>query len=273
MSIAEFFNTLGRADVWWAILINISLAFLLAFIVRLVAKTVIPRIQFTRFFNRRRRIVRAERVETVQRLVISLITLLAFLAASITMLGLVVGDLSNLIWVVALFASGFGLGLMPLLKDFFTGITFLFEDSFDVGEKVELLVPSVIEGVVEHVNLRTTSIRAMTGELYTVPNGEIRVVRNFSRGHFSTADIVLSVDSDDLSKALDALEQVRDDALLHLPNLLEPWLVISEKGHIGQRVELKLVAKARYGKAADLRPRLLGYVHDCLTKAGIELVA
>ena len=149
----------------------------------------------------------------MRRLVISLITLLAFLAAGIVMLGLLVGDLSNLIWVVALFASGFGLGLMPLLKDFFTGITFLFEDSFDVGEKVEFQASGSIEGVVEHVNLRTTSIRAITGELYTVPNGEIRVVRNFSRGRFSTADIVLTVDSDDLSKALDALEKVSEDAL------------------------------------------------------------
>ncbi len=272
MTFDQFLTALSQSEKWWTILINAILVILMAIIIRKIAVLIVTHLHFSRFVNSRRPIVRMERAETIQRLVISLITLIVVLAAGIIIVGMLVGDLSNLVWVVALFASGFGLGLMPLLKDFFTGITFLFEDSFDVGEKVEIQTMTAITGVVEHVNLRTTSIRAMSGELYTVPNGEIRVVRNFSRGHFSTADIIITVDSDDLNKALSALDDVKQDAMLRLPNLLEPWLVISESGHIGQNVELKLAAKARYGKAADLRPRLQAYVHDILREGGIHLV-
>jgi hypothetical protein len=38
-----------------------------------------------------------------------------------------------------------------------------------------------VEGVVEEVNLRTTHIRAVSDELYVVPNGDIRVIRDLSR--------------------------------------------------------------------------------------------
>jgi len=47
--------------------------------------------------------------------------------------------------------------------------------------------------------------------------------------------------------------------------------VISEAGVIGERTELTLVAKARYGKAAEMRPRLLALVHERLAEVGIAL--
>jgi hypothetical protein len=57
-----------------------------------------------------------------------------------------------------------------------------------------------------------------------------------------------------------------------LPNLLEPWQVISDSGVIGQQTELTLSTKARFGKAAEMRPRLLALVQDRLAEADILLV-
>jgi hypothetical protein len=58
-----------------------------------------------------------------------------------------------------------------------------------------------------------------------------------------------------------------------LPNLIEPWRVISETGIIGQTAELTLLAKARFGQAAEMRPRLLALVHKALEDENIELVS
>lgn len=107
-----------------------------------------------------------------------------------------------------------------------------------------------VEGVVERVSLRTTSIRAPTGELYVVPNGEIRVVRNFSRGRFSMANVRVKVAASDLGKALPILEELAEEAV----SLLEPWRVISGTGAIGQQAELTLVARARFGKRRRCGP-------------------
>lgn len=213
------------------------------------------------------------RRETLHGLIAGAITFLVFTTAVLLSLSLFV-DAATLIWMVGLFSAAFGLGARPLVSDFLSGISFIFEDTFDVGEKVELVgLPgaAIVEGVVEAVNLRATLIRASTGEPYTVPNGEIRVVRNFSRGRFSIANIKLKIAAADLNAALPILEEFGQEAVGLLPNLIEPWRIISESGEIGQQTDLTLIAKARYSHAADMRPRLLALVQERLAKAGITL--
>jgi hypothetical protein len=62
-----------------------------------------------------------------------------------------------------------------------------------------------------------------------------------------------------------------EEAVRLLPNLLEPWQVISETGTIGQQAELMLVARARFGKAAEMRPRLLTLVQERLAEADVAM--
>lgn len=218
-------------------------------------------------FTPSRRRLRSERQQTLQSLVASAVTFVVFTAATLATLNQFVG-IENLIWMVGLFSAAFGLGARPLISDFLTGVSFIFEDTFDVGEKVEILE---VAGVIESVNLRTTFLRSPSGELYVIPNGEIRMVRNFSRGRFSVADITLKLPAADLARAMVILEELAQEAVTLLPNLLEPWYIISESGLIGQQTELKLVTKARHGRAAEMRPRLLALVQERLAEAGVQL--
>jgi small conductance mechanosensitive channel len=210
---------------------------------------------------------REERQRTLNDLFASSISVGVFILAALFTLGLFV-DTTTLVWMIGLFSAAFGLGARPLISDFLTGIGFIFEDTFDVGEKVEILG---IEGVVEKINLRTTLMRAPGGELYVIPNGEIRMIRNFSRGRFSTANITLNVAASDLNRVLTLLEELGVEAVTLLPNLLEPWKVISESGTIGDKAELTLLTKTRFGKAAEMRPRLLALVQERMEQAEINL--
>jgi small-conductance mechanosensitive channel len=197
----------------------------------------------------------------------SVISFVAFAVAIIASVGRFV-TFDTLVWVVGLFSAAFGLSARPLISDVLAGIGLIFEDTFAVGEKVEILG---IEGIIEAVNLRTTWLRAPTGELYVLPNGEIRVVRNFSRGRFSIVKVTLKIAAADLNHALTTLEELGNEAVVLLPNLLEPWQVLSESGVIGQQTELTLMAKARFGQAAEMRPRLLAVVQERLAEVGIDL--
>jgi moderate conductance mechanosensitive channel len=258
---------LWQDNVWLQNLLLIFTYFLLAYLVHRLGRRLARRtLQLSRFAAARYR-PRAERLMTLESLIAGIISFIAYTLAVLLSLGRFIAP-DTLIWMVGLFSAAFGLGARPLISDFLTGVSFIFEDTMDVGEKVELLG---IEGVVEAVNLRTTFLRAPTGELYVIPNGEVRAVRNFSRGHFSKADIKLKVSGSDLKMALPILEKLGEEALLVLPNLIEPWQVISETGVIGQQTELTLVAKARFGQAAVLRPKLLSLVQERLEQAGINL--
>lgn len=212
-----------------------------------------------------KRKLQAEREQTLQSLIASAISFSAFTLAAILSLSLFV-DSATLIWIVGLFSAAFGLGARPVISDFLVGISFLFEDTFSVGEKVEILG---MEGVIEAINLRTTRMRSPTGELYTIPNGEIRTVRNFSRGRFSITSVTISITAEDLGKTLELLTSLGEEAVLLLPNLLEPWQVLSESGTLGLHTELTIIAKARFGKAAEMRPRLLALIHEHLNEKGI----
>ncbi len=257
--------------VWWGKLLLIILFYLLAWLFHRLSPRLARRLVQVSRFRRKNPPFRAERLDTLNGLVGSGLTFLGFFVATfLTLLLFVDGD--TLIWMIGLFSAAFGLGARPFLSDFLTGIAFFFEDTFDVGEKVELTGTSgSIEGVVESVNMRTTEVRAPSGELLTVPNGEIRLVRNFSRGRFSVADIKLKIKAEDVQEAIELLTNMADEAVALLPNLLEPWQIISETGEMGQTVELTLIAKARFGKAAEMRPRMLGLVQEQMAADGIHL--
>ena len=248
--------------------IFIILFFTTAWLVYRLSNRISRRLTRLGRFTPRHKQMRPERQVTLQSLLSSGITIVAFAIACIASLALFV-DFDSLLWVFGLFTAGFGLGARPLIADFLTGVSFIFEDTFDVGEKVEILG---VEGVLEAVNLRTSTLRSPTGELYIVPNGEIRLIRNFSRGRFSTVKITLKLASEDIGQAIELLEELAEDAVLHLPNLLEKWQIISESGIIGQNTELTLVANARYGHGAEMRPRLLALVQEKLSEENIQLV-
>jgi small-conductance mechanosensitive channel len=247
--------------------VNILIFFLLAWLLSRLAGVLSRRV--IRLGGLASRRPRPERQKTLNGLVQGILTVTFFIVAILLSLSQFV-ETTTLIWMIGLFGAGFGLSARPLISDVMAGTSFIFEDTFAVGEKVEILN---IEGIIEAITLRTTWLRAPTGELYTIPNGDIRVVRNFSRGRFSTANIILKIPATELEHALTLLENLGQDAMDSLPNLIEPWRVISETGIIGQTAELTLLAKARFGQAAEMRPRLLAMVHKALEEENIELMS
>jgi len=213
-----------------------------------------------------------ERQKTLRSLISSTINLIVILIAIIASMRLFV-DPNTIAWVMGLFTAAFGFGARLVIGDYLSGLSFLFEDTFAVGEKIEIVSIHSLEGVVEAINIRTTMLRSPSGELYVVPNGEIRAVRNFSRGKFSIANITIKILATDLGAALPALESLGEEAVALLPNLIEPWQVTSLAGVTGQQTELTLIAKARFGKAAEMRPRLLTLVQERLSEINVELVS
>jgi len=216
--------------------------------------------------------MRVERQRTIQHLVASTVSIVAFVIAALFSLSQFISA-GTLALFAGLFAAAFSLGARPLIADMLAGISFIFEDNFDVGEKIEIAnATGRVEGIVESMNLQTTIIRAPTGELYVIPNSEIRILRNFSRGRFSTAHLKLKLATVDLERALPLLSALENEAVALFPALLEPWHVISETGQGGEHTELTVLAKAGFGQGAALRPHLLALVQGRLAGVNIALV-
>jgi small-conductance mechanosensitive channel len=212
-----------------------------------------------------------ERRRTLEGLIASLIALLAMVIAFVATLSLFVPS-QTLIWIVGLFSAAFGLGARGMVADFVAGGSFIFHNTFAIGEKIEVYTGmNRVEGIVEAVNVRNTLVRAPTGELFTLPNGEIGVVRNFTRANMSAVKIRLNIPSEALGQALDLLDALGHEAVGLLPELREPWQIISTSDTAGPYTEVTVLASSSFGLAATLRLRLIALIYERLHGAGIAL--
>ena len=71
-----------------------------------------------------------------------------------------------------------GFGAQSLVKDVVSGIFFLIDDAFRVGEYVEI---DQLRGTVEKISIRSLQIRHHRGAVHTLPFGELKSMTNYSR--------------------------------------------------------------------------------------------
>ncbi len=87
-----------------------------------------------------------------------------------------------------------GFGAQTLVKDIISGVFFLIDDAFRVGDYVDT---GVAKGMVEHISLRSFRLRHPRGMVHTIPFGDISSVTNYSRDYIITKlDVRVPFDTD-----------------------------------------------------------------------------
>ena len=120
-----------------------------------------------------------KRLETLEKVSFSILKGVIWIVAILTILpelGINIGPLLAGIGVVGL---ALGLGARSLIQDYLSGLFILLEDQYRVGEEVEI---GGKKGVVADFNLRRTVIKDTEGILHYLPNSQVKIASNFSRG-------------------------------------------------------------------------------------------
>jgi small-conductance mechanosensitive channel len=76
-----------------------------------------------------------------------------------------------------------GFGAQTLVKDIISGVFFLVDDAFRVGDYVDV---GSAKGMVEQISIRSFRLRHPRGMVNTIPFGDIGQVTNFSRDYIIT---------------------------------------------------------------------------------------
>ena len=71
-----------------------------------------------------------------------------------------------------------GFGAQTLVRDIVSGLFFLMDDAFRVGEYIDV---GAVKGTVEKISVRSLRLRHHRGALHTIPFGEITHLTNYSR--------------------------------------------------------------------------------------------
>ena len=182
------------------------------------------------------------RSNTVRSLARSVMDGVSIILAVVFMLSLLI-EPGVLVASLSLFSAGLGFAAKNYISDVFQGISLLLNDRIALGDKVEIGERQTM-GFVERITLMETHLRGEHGELWVVPNGEIRTIRNLSRGTFSPAHIRLTIPTVELGRGLEALEAV---IATPNPDILGTPEIYSQDGLIGQTTVLILDVHARYG--------------------------
>src|SRR5215471_17019063 len=155
---------------------------------------------------------RARTVQPLLRAVGKLIIGAIALMSALSSLGLNIAPLLASAGVVGI-AVGFG--AQTLVRDLFSGASFLIEDVFRIGDYIE---GGNAKGVVERITFRTLALRHQNGPLHFVPYGLLGTVRNNSRDWVIDKfeiPLPVTVDSERIRKLVKkiGLEMVADPEL------------------------------------------------------------
>lgn len=122
----------------------------------------------------------AERARTTGSVLNSILKAAIWIIAIAMILGEFGFNLGPVIASAGVIGVAIGLGAQTLVRDILSGIFMLIEDQYGVGDQITTME---IDGIVEKVGLRITTIRDKKGVLWYVRNGEILVIGNASQKH------------------------------------------------------------------------------------------
>jgi moderate conductance mechanosensitive channel len=147
------------------------------------------------------------RVATMSGVLANVWRFFVFVVAGAIVLGLLGIDLTPLLASATIIGATLGFGAQQIVRDYFSGVLMTMENQFNVGDSIAV---GGVTGVVEEVTMRLTRFRSVDGTVYTIPNGDIRLVGNLSRGWArAVVDLTLPGSS---AADLDAVRRVVEEA-------------------------------------------------------------
>lgn len=114
---------------------------------------------------------------TIINLINNIIRFLILIIAILTILEIYGIDTKSLVASLGIVSLIAGLALQDLLKDFIVGISIIFEGQYSIGDCVSI---NGFKGEVMPSNLRTTKLKAYTGEVKIISNRNITEIINYS---------------------------------------------------------------------------------------------
>ena len=135
-----------------------------------------------------------QRAKTLGQLLRSLCTAVVAAGALIHALEVLGWDVKPLLAGAGILGVALGFGAQTLVRDLIAGFFVLAENQYGVGDVIDV---NGRVATVEAITIRATTLRDFNGYVHFVPNGEMRMVTNRSRGWQRLAvDIPVGVDQD-----------------------------------------------------------------------------
>ena len=215
--------------------------------------------------------VGGSRIATLLLLLRKFMLVVIVVMAALIVLSALGVNIGPLIAGAGVFGLAIGFGAQTLVKDIISGVFFLMDDAFRVGDYLEC---SGTKGTVEHISLRSLRLRNPRGQVYFIPFGDIKLVTNLSRDYvIMKLDFRVRYDAD-VEKIRKIIKKkvylpIMDDPELG-PKLLEPIKSQGVREMDDSAMIMRVKYKTKPGDQFAIRKEVYHLMQEAFKKEGIE---
>ena len=209
-----------------------------------------------------------KRTKTLIGLISNIIKYFLLLIAILMILSIYGIDTSALITSLGVVGIVAGLAVQDLLKDFLAGISIIIENQYSVGDTVTI---NGFKGEVVGVGLKTTKLKAYTGEIKFISNRNIDEVINHSlASSLAIIDIPIPYEVD-----INKVEKILNDKCLELSkqlkNLKGKIEILGVEDLADSSVKIRIQAETKPLKQYEVKRQILKEIKEELDKHKISI--
>ncbi|MBI4297909.1 MAG: mechanosensitive ion channel family protein [Chloroflexi bacterium] len=212
-----------------------------------------------------------KRTQTLVDVLTKTLSLLVLLGTLFMILAQIGVNLAPALAAAGVIGIAVGFGAQNLIRDVFAGIFIILENQYRIGDVVQV---AGIGGLVEDINLRRTVLRDLDFSQHFIPNGEIRVATNLTKGK-SRVNMNISVAyKEDLEQVIKVLNEIGQDLAKDSyfgPLILDPIKVLRVDNFAESGIELKVLGETLPIRQWDVAGEYRLRVKRAFDRLGIEI--
>lgn len=199
---------------------------------------------------------------------------LAALIGTVAVLSILAGlgvQIAPLIAGAGIFGVAIGFGSQTLVKDVLSGVFYMLDDAFRVGEYIQT---GSYKGTVESFSLRSVRLRHHRGPVYTVPFGELGAVQNMSRDwaiEKMTIGVTYDSDVDLARKLVKKIGQELAQDPEFAPDVIEPLKMQGIDAFGDFAIQLKMKMMTKPGTQFPMKRRALMMIKKAFAENNIKI--
>lgn len=224
-----------------------------------------------RFFMHQKKMrfgMNEKKANTFSELLKSILRYVLYFIAIISVFETVWPNVNTTIAFTSVLGVAVGFGAQNLVKDVISGFFILFEDQFAVGDYITIEGKS---GTVEALGIRATRIRDFSGELHTIPNGNITAVTNKTRGDMRALVEINLPYEEDIDIVIELIKKVNETIKEDMPCITYGPEVLGVSNFGETSLTIKVVAKTIPMQQWDVELEIRKRIKRAFDEKGIKL--
>lgn len=163
-----------------------------------------------------------------------------------------------------------GFGAQTLVRDIISGVFYLLDDAFRVGEYIR---SGNYRGTVESLGIRSLKLRHHRGPIYTVPYGQLGAVENMSRDWVidkMTVNVTFDTDLDKAKKIIRQIGKELSQDPEFAPSIIESLKMQGVEQFGDFAIQLRLKMMTRPGEQFAIRRKAFAMIKKAFDENGIR---